>query len=151
MTDFLLIIHILSAAAWIGGGFLSAFVGPRMGRNPAPGVALGWARVAAEAGASYFNGAGILTGLSGIGLVITSEVYDWSDTFVSIGLGVVIAAGLIGGFVHRPGGGRLVAALENGDQAGAAAEAKRGAIWSAITAVLLIVAVIVMVLKTGVS
>ena len=113
MTDFLLIIHILSAAAWIGGGFLSAFVGPRMGRNPAPGVALGWARVAAEAGASYFNGAG--------------------------------------SFVHRPGGGRLVAALENGDQAGAAAEAKRGAIWSAITAVLLIVAVIVMVLKTGVA
>jgi hypothetical protein len=149
MTDLFLIIHILSAAAWIGGAFLTGFVAPRMARSGDQGAVLGWARVSAEASAKYFNPAGILTALSGIGLVLTSDTYDWSDTFVSIGLGVVIAAALIGALVHRPGGQKMISALETGDQATAAAEGKRAAIWGAITAVLLIVAVVVMVLKTG--
>jgi hypothetical protein len=97
----------------------------------------------------YFNPAGILTALSGVGLVLTSDIYGWSDTFVSIGLGVVIAAGLIGAFAHRPGAEKMVTALETGDRATAAAEAKRAAIWGLVTSVLLIVAVVVMVLKTG--
>jgi uncharacterized membrane protein len=149
MTDLLLIVHVLTAAAWIGGSFLTGFVAPRMARSDAQDAALAWARVAAEAGAKYFNPAGILTALSGIGLVLTSDIYDWSDTFVSIGLGVVIATALIGAIVHRPGGEKIVSALESGDQATAAAEGKRAAIWGAVTAVLLIVAVVVMVLKTG--
>jgi uncharacterized membrane protein len=151
MTDLLVIIHILSAAAWIGGSFLTGFVAPRMASSDAQGAALAWARVAAEAGAKYFNPAGILTALSGIGLVLTSDVYGWSDTFVSIGLGVVIATALIGALVHRPGAEKIVSALESGDRATAATQGKRAAIWSAVTAVLLIVAVVVMVLKTGAS
>ena len=149
MTELLLVIHVLSAAAWIGGAFLSGFVAPRLARSGIDGAPLAWARVAGEASAKYFNPAGILTALSGIGLVLTSEVYDWSDTFVSIGLGVVIATALIGALVHRPGGAKMISALESGDQATAAEEGKRAAIWGAVTSVLLIVAVVVMVLKTG--
>lgn len=149
MTELLLVIHVLSAAAWIGGAFLSGFVAPRLARSGIDGAPLAWARVAGEASAKYFNPAGILTALSGIGLVLTSEVYDWSDTFVSIGLGVVIATALIGALAHRPGGAKMISALESGDQATAAEEGKRAAIWGAVTSVLLIVAVVVMVLKTG--
>jgi hypothetical protein len=43
----------------------------------------------------------------------------------------------------------MVAALESGDRATAAAEGKRAAIWGLVTSVMLIVAVVVMVLKTG--
>ena len=113
------------------------------------GAPLAWARVAAEAGAKYFNPAGILTALSGIGLVLTSDVYDWGDTFVSIGLGVVVVTALIGALVHRPGAEKMITALESGDRATAAAEGKRAGIWGAVTSALLIVALIVMVLKTG--
>jgi hypothetical protein len=148
MSDFLLILHILSAAAWIGGGLLSGFVSPRMARVGSE-ASLGWARVTAEAGAKYFNPAGILTVLTGIGLVLIGDLYDWSDTFVSIGLGVAIAAALIGGLAHRPGSVRIIAALESGDYAAAAGEGKKAAIWGTVTSGLLIVAVIVMVLKTG--
>jgi hypothetical protein len=151
MTELLLVIHILSAAAWIGGAFLSGFVAPRLARSGVEGATLAWARVAAEAGAKYFNPAGILTALSGIGLVVTSDVYDWGDAFVSIGLAVVIASALIGAIVHRPGAAKTIAALESGDRVTAAAEGKRAAIWGAVTSVLLIVAVVVMVLKTGAS
>lgn len=149
MTEFLLIVHIIAAAAWIGGAFFTGFAAPRMARSGDPGAALGWARVVVKAGPSYFNPAGILTGLSGIGLVLVSDVYDWSDTFVWIGLGIVIAAALIGALVQGPRGERIVTALENGDRAVAAAEGKRTAIWGTVDAVLLIVAVVVMVLKTG--
>jgi hypothetical protein len=148
MSDFLLILHILSAAAWIGGGLLSGFVSPRIARTGGE-AALGWARVTAEAGAKYFNPAGILTVLTGIGLVLVSDQYDWSDGFVSIGLGVAIAGALIGGLAHRPGSVRIIAALESGDYAAAAGEGKKAAIWGTVTSGLLIVAVIVMVLKTG--
>jgi hypothetical protein len=148
MSDFLLILHILSAAAWIGGGLLSGFVSPRLARIGGE-ASLSWARVTAEAGAKYFNPAGILTVLTGIGLVLVSDLYDWSDAFVSIGLGVAIAAALIGGLAHRPGSVRIIAALESGDYAAAAGEGKGAAIWGTVTSGLLIVAVIVMVLKTG--
>jgi hypothetical protein len=151
LNDLLLIIHILSAAAWIGGGLLNGFIAPRITRSGVDGAALAWARVAAQAGTRYFNPAGLLTALSGIGLVVVSDVYDWSDTFVSIGLGVVIAAGLIGALVHRPGGERIISALESGDTAAAARDGKQAAIWGAVTIVLLIVALVVMVLKTGVG
>ena len=148
MNDLLLIIHILAAAAWIGGGLLNGFVGPRIARSGIDGASLAWARVAAQAATRFFNPAGLLTALSGIGLVIVSEAYDWSDTFISIGLGIVLAAGLIGAIVHRPVGERIISALESGDRAAAAADGKRAAIWGAVTIVLLIVAVVVMVLKT---
>src|SRR5688572_14506683 len=151
MSELLLIIHILAAAAWIGGGLLNGFVAPRISRSGLEGAALAWARVASQAGTHYFNPAGLLTALSGIGLVVVSDAYDWSDTFVSIGIAVVIAAGLIGALVHRPGGERIVTALESGDRAAAARDGKRAAIWGAVTIVLLIVAVVVMVLKTGVG
>lgn len=148
MVEFLLILHILGAAAWVGGGFLTGFVAPRMGRQGTD-ASLGWARVSAEAGAKFFNTAGIVTVLSGIGLVLVSDVFDWADTFVSIGLGVAIATGLIAGFVMRPGSARLIAALESGQPGEVVAQAKKSAIWGTVSAGLLIVAVVVMVLKTG--
>lgn len=148
MNDFFLILHILGAAAWLGGGFLTGFVGPRMGRQGTD-ASIGWARVSAEAGTKFFNTAGIVTVLSGIGLVVVSEVYDWADTFVSIGFGIAIATGLIAALALRPGSKRLIAAFESGQPGEAVTQAKRAAIWGTVSAGLLIVAVVVMVLKTG--
>lgn len=148
MNDLLRILHILFAAAWLGGGLLTGFAAPRMARNGAS-ASLGWARVSAEAGRKYFNPAGILTVLTGIALVMVGDLYQWSDTFVSIGLGAAIATALVGAFAHRPGSTRIIAALESGDYETAATEGKKAAIWGAVTSALLIVVVVVMVLKTG--
>ena len=148
MNEFLLIVHILAAATWIGAGVLTGFVGSRMAKEGGS-AALGWARVSREAGLKVFNPAGGLTAVSGILLVVFGDVYDWSDTFVSIGLTVVVIAAIIGGVVHRPDDDRMVAALESADYGTAAAIGKRAAIWGAVTIALLIVTVSVMVLKTG--
>jgi len=75
MNETLLILHILSAAAWIGAGFYNAFLGPSAKTS--------------------------------------------------------------------------VAAIEAGDFAAAGAAGKKAAMWGRILAVLLVVALVVMVLKTG--
>ena len=148
MNDFLLIVHVLAASTWIGAGVFSGFAGSRIAREGGP-AALGWARVSREAGLKVFNPAGLLTALSGILLVVFSDVYEWGDTFVTIGLTVVVIAGIIGGVVHRPDSDRMVTALQSADYDTAAVIGKREAIWGSVTIALLIVAVSVMVMKTG--
>lgn len=148
MNDFLLILHVLSAATWIGAGVLSGFAGSRMAKQGAP-AALGWARISKEAGLKVFNPAAILTALTGILLVASSTVYGWSDAFVTVGLIVVVVAGIIGGVFHRPDADKLIAALESADYETAAGLGKRAAIWGTVTGALLIVALVVMVMKTG--
>ncbi|MDP9494369.1 MAG: hypothetical protein M3P87_03930 [Actinomycetota bacterium] len=148
MNEFLLIVHVLAAATWVGAGVLSGFVGSHIAREGGA-AALGWARVSKEAGLKVFNPAGLLTAVSGILLVVSSDIYDWADTFVTVGLAVVVLTGVIGGVVHRPDSDRLITALESADHQTAAAIGKRAAIWGAVTLALLIVAVSVMVLKTG--
>lgn len=148
LNDFLLIVHILAAATWIGASVLTGFAGSRMAREGGP-AALGWARVSREARLKVFNPAAGLTALSGILLVVFGDVYEWSDTFVTIGLTVVVIAAIIGGAVHRPDAGKMVTALESADYETAAGIGKRAAIWGAVTIALLIVTVSVMVMKTG--
>jgi uncharacterized membrane protein len=148
LSDFLLIIHVLSAATWIGAGVLSGFAGSRMAGEGGP-AALSWARVSREAGAKVFNPAGILTALSGILLVVSDDAYDWGDAFVTVGLVVVVINGIIGGAIHRPNSDKMVAALEGGDYDTAAGLGKQAAIWGSVSIALLIVAVAVMVMKTG--
>jgi hypothetical protein len=148
LSDFLLIIHVLSAATWIGAGVLSGFAGSRMAGEGGP-AALGWAKVSREAGAKVFNPAGILTALSGILLVAFDDAYHWGDAFVTVGLIVVVINGIIGGVIHRPDSDKMVTALESGDYETAAGLGKRAAIWGTVTIALLIVAVSVMVMKTG--
>ncbi|HLE94812.1 MAG TPA: hypothetical protein VI689_00425 [Acidimicrobiia bacterium] len=148
MNDFLVIVHVLSAATWIGSGVFSGFAGSRMAREGAP-AALGWARVSKEAGLKVFNPAAFLTALSGILLVLVSDVYGWGDAFVTVGLIVVVMAGVIGGVVHRPDADKMITALERADYETAASLGKRAAIWGSVTIALLIVTVSVMVMKTG--
>ena len=148
MTDFLLIIHVLAAATWIGAGVLSGFAGSRMAGEGGP-AELGWARVSRDASFKVFIPAAIATALSGILMVVFNDAYDWGDAFVIIGLTVVVIGGVIGGAVHRPTSEKLVAALEAGDYQAAAGFGKRTAIWGAVSIALLIVAVSAMVMKLG--
>lgn len=148
MSDFLLIIHVLAAATWVGAGVFSGFAGSRMARQGGP-AALGWAKVSREAAVKVFNPAGILTALSGILLVIFSDAYDWGDAFVTVGLTVVVINGVIGGAVHRPISDKMISALEGDDYETAGRLGKQAAIWGSVSIALLIVAVSVMVMKTG--
>ena len=89
VTETLLVIHVLAAAAWLGGGFLNGFVGPRMAKAGGD-AAIGWMRVLVEAAGKFFLPAALVVLLSGILLVTFDDAYDWSMAFVGIGLAVAV-------------------------------------------------------------
>ncbi len=64
MDDALLITHILSAAAWIGGSMFLGFAGPRMAAAGGP-AAGAWSGVALSAATRFFTPAALLTAGSG--------------------------------------------------------------------------------------
>ena len=74
---------------------------------------------------------------------------DGDDLFVNIGLAVVIAGALIGALGLGPSAKAAVAAIEASDFPAAGAAGRKGAAWGRVIVVLLTVAVVVMVLKTG--
>jgi len=148
ITETLLVFHVLSAATWIGASFYNAFLGPRFAAAGGP-AAVAWIKAVGEAALKFFMPAAVLTLLTGIGLVLSDDAFDWGDLFVSIGLAVVIVGALIASFALSPATRAALAAVESGDFAAAGAAGRRAANWGRAISLLLVVAVVVMVLKTG--
>lgn len=148
MSETLLIIHVLSAAAWIGGSFLLGFAGPRMGKAGGP-AAGAWVGVVIEAIPKYFVPAAVLTLLSGITIVATEEQWDWADPFVGIGMTVVVVALGIALLNNAPGLRAMLRAAQAGDTPALAASARRVTRGGATIAILLVLTEIAMVLRFG--
>ena len=91
MRDILLSIHIIGAAAFIGGGAYSLAVFP--GNVKEIGIKAALARDEAMGNKFFGTAVGILL-LSGILLVLDSDVYGWGDAFVLIGIGVIGLSGV---------------------------------------------------------
>ncbi len=148
MSDTLLIIHILSAAAWIGGTLLLGFAGPRMGRAGGP-AAGAWVGVVLQAIPRFFVPASLLTLASGITIVATQDEWNWSNAFVGIGIAVVLIALSIALVNNAPSLRRMRDAAQAGDMPTVAANARKVSTGGATIALLLILAEIVMVLRLG--
>ena len=148
MKETLLIIHILAGAAWIGAGFMNGFANPRMVKAGAD-AGLGWARTVSESIYKLFVPAIALTGLSGIGLVLVDDAWDWSDPFVGIGLVIVIVGLAMGLFGFKPTVEKIITARLSGDMPTAAAQGKKALRLGVTTSLMLILAVVVMVLRLG--
>jgi len=147
LTDALLILHVLLAAAWLGAGFYSGFLGPRF--VAAGGESAGtWIKSVAAAGTRYFMPIGILTLLTGVGLVLSNDAYDWSDLFVTIGLGAIVITTLMGAVINGPQGKTATAAVDASDFAAAGAAGKKLAMSGRIITLILVITVVFMVLKT---
>lgn len=148
MSETLLIIHILSAATWIGGSLFLGFVGPRMGKAGGP-AAGAWVGVVLEAVPKFFLPAALLTLLSGATIVATQDEWDWSDGFVGIGLAVVVVALALAFMNNVPSLRKMLVAAKSGDGPTVAANARKVTRGGAAIALLLILALIAMVLRLG--
>lgn len=148
MQEALLIVHIFGAAMLLGGGVMALMVGPRMGAAGGE-AALGWAKTAGTLGRRYFIPATVLVLLTGIGLVLNSDAYDWGDLFVNIGLGVIIVNAVLAIGVQLPTGKRIVAAIEGADFPTAGGLARKAGKIGMTTTLLVLAATVVMVMKVG--
>ena len=148
MQETFLVIHILAGAAWIGGSLMFGFAGPRMARAGGP-AAGAWLGVASDAALKFYMPAAIVLLLSGVALVETGDAWSWSQTFVWLGILVVVAAILVGFVVNRPALAAAKDAAAAGDGPGAAAHARKAAMGGTIILLLLIVAEVLMVTRFG--
>jgi|FLYL01.1.fsa_nt_gi uncharacterized membrane protein len=85
MYELVLVLHVLGAALWLGGGVLSLVVTRRLGSIPET-----WMTVTQALGNTYFAPVAVLTLLTGAGLVGMSGAFGFTDGFVMLGLVVWI-------------------------------------------------------------
>lgn len=148
MEEALLIIHILSAAAWIGGSMFMGFAGPRMAGAGGP-AAGAWIGVALASVTRFFTPVALLTAASGITMVMLLDEWDWTQAFVWVGLGVFVVALAValGNNVPAMKGAR--SAARDGNMEMAAAYGRKLVRGGALIVILLIVAEVTMVLRLG--
>ena len=118
MRDWLLILHILGAAAWIGGGLYAWFAYTQIAKDwTRSGGAL---QTLAKGADRYFGPTAVLTLLTGIALVWTQDPWTWNDTFVLVGIGVFIFSAVWQPLVASKTEARLLEAVETGGDVPAA-------------------------------
>ncbi len=145
MDEGLLILHILSAAAWIGGGLYSWFSFTQLAK--AGSEAGDSVPRLAETADRYFGPAAGLTLLSGIALVVFVDPWGWTDTFVLVGLGVFLFSAIWQPLVASKAQARLLGSIRGeGDSRAAIAGLHRT---TAVDVAILVVAVWAMVTKLG--
>lgn len=142
MTSLLLVLHILSAAAWFGAD-LTLLI---QSNTPTPQFWRGAIRI----GRQLQTPAGILLLLTGVGLVLTDdETLGFDAPFITVGVAVIVIGAVMGARVLPSRYRRAADLLDAGDHAGHGAVARNLRSLGALDATLLAVAVIAMVGKWG--
>lgn len=146
MHDTLLLLHILGAAGWIGGGMYLYFIIPRLAKRRTEGASA--LNEISESADKFFGLVAGLVLLTGIGLVLNSDAYGWSDAFVWVGIGVFLASGAWQPLVGAKTEERLLAAVSGdaGDLEGAIASWRRAGVFDLA---IVLVALWAMVTKVG--
>jgi uncharacterized membrane protein len=105
--EFLLFVHVAAAAVWVGGAGILQFVAFRAMRASDPtrlanlGADIDWI------GTRVFVPASALAVVSGVLMVIDSEVWGFGDDWIVIGIVLFAITFLAGTFFFGPESGRL--------------------------------------------
>jgi hypothetical protein len=146
LRDILLVLHIAGAGTWFGANIVQAVV-PSMALKQAGAAASGWYRIAGRLSTVLYMPAAIVILVTGISLVLQSDVYGFGSLFVSIGFVTIVIGALLGIFVFGPVSTRAADAIDAGDTAGATAATGRLAAFGVIDTLLVLTTITVMVLR----
>jgi len=146
VRDLLLVLHIAGAGTWLGANIVQAVV-PSLAFKQAGAAASGWYRIAGRLSTVLYMPAAIVIVLTGIVLVLQSEIYSFGTLFVSIGFATIVIGALLGIFVFGPVSTKAADAIDSGDEAGTKAATSRLATFGAIDTLLVLTTITVMVLK----
>ena len=94
--------------------------------------------------------AGAVLLAAGIGLVLVSDVYEFTDVFVGVGIVVIIVAGFLGGRVFTPMAAQAADSYRSGDTTAGRAASSKIARFGLLDVGLLVIAIVAMVAKWGV-
>lgn len=146
--EILLILHIAGAGTWLGANIVQAVVPPMAARQGVATLA-GWYRITSAMSARLYVPAAILILLTGVLLVVDSEVYGFGELFVTIGFGMIVIGALLGQFVFGPGGQEAAEAVETEDPVQIRRVVGRLTRFGLIDTLLLLFTITAMVLRLG--
>lgn len=149
MRTFLLVLHIIGVALWLGANGVLAFTGPRTA-SASDEVRAWWADTQGAMVRVLYNVAGVLVLITGLALVVRSgSPFEFSNAFVSIGFLAVIIGAVLGMAVFGPGSRKLSAAIRGGDTATERSLNSRLQAFGILDTVVLVVTIVAMVGKWG--
>lgn len=151
MRNVLLVLHVIGVALWLGANGVQAFAGSRTASAGAE-ARLWWAETQGAMARALYNVAGVLVLLTGLGLVLRSDSpWEFSDTFVSVGLVAVIIGAGLGMAVFGPGSRQLSAAIRQSDAAAERSLTNRLTAFGILDTIVVVVAITAMVAKWGIG
>ena len=96
----LLFLHIIGAAGWVGGATFAYFYLGQLAREG--GAERGRSMESYMDRLRQYGAVAIpVVLLTGVGLVLTEDQWSWGDTFVWVGIGAVVVAGIWQGVYGR--------------------------------------------------
>jgi uncharacterized membrane protein len=96
LYDWLLFLHVLAAMVWVGGGVMLAVLAARVVRDPDPGAVGRFTGSLRVLGPLVLAPATVAVLGLGMWLVVDSEAWDFGQLWVQLGLGLFVAAFLVG-------------------------------------------------------
>lgn len=147
MQTFLLFLHVLGAAVWIGGT-VTALVLQRQFEG-SDNAAVAWRERSPVLGRAVYPSAAILVLVTGILLVLGNDAYSFADTFVSLGFLMFVVGLVLGVGFYGPQGRKALEALTEGNVSAALAIDRRIMALGVIELALLVVTLLAMVYRWG--
>lgn len=148
LYDVLLFVHIVAASVWVGGGIMLSFISSRIQRTGDPSFRARFAKAAGVVGpVTGISAALVLAG--GIWMVVESDVIEFSQTWVWLGLALFGLSVVVGASYFGPASARIERALEGGEVEEADRLARQFNLVSYLDLLVLLVIVGLMVFKPG--
>jgi uncharacterized membrane protein len=147
LYDWLLFAHVLAAMVWVGGLVMLLVVGTRTRREGDPDAVARFVRGLRVLGPAVLAPAGVLLLMFGIWMVADSTAWSFGQTWVRIGLTLLIASVVVGAAYLSRTGVAAERAVAAGDHSEAARQLGRWAWGIGVILVLLVAATWDMVVK----
>lgn len=148
MYTFLLFLHVVGAAAWIGAALKETLEKPLL-RGGEPTHHAAWLRSQNKLANRLYIPAAVIVLITGILMVVDNEAVGFGTPFVSVGFFMVIFGAAVGGGLLGKRAEEAAAHLDRGDVAAAAAVEAKARPFELLDIALLGVTVAAMVWKWG--
>jgi uncharacterized membrane protein len=149
LYDWLLFAHVLAAMVWVGGLVMLVVVGMRTRGSGDPDSVARFVRSLRVLGPTVLAPSAVLLLVFGIWMVADSVAWDFGQTWVRVGLTLLIASVLVGAVYLSRTGIAAERAVGAGDSQEAARQLGRWALGIGVILVLLVAATWDMVVKPG--
>ena len=149
LYDWLLFLHVLAAMVWVGGGVMLAVLAARVVRDPDPGAVGRFTGSLRVLGPLVLAPATVAVLGLGMWLVVDSEAWDFGQLWVQLGLGLFVAAFLVGAVWQSRSALAATRAAGREDDAEARRQLRRWLAGYLLIVALLVVAVWDMTTKPG--